>query len=71
MAMDALSEIAKQKDGAQAIGNTKDFMMILESPRSGVQKWACGLVARLASDKSTVPAILQLKPCVPLVALLR
>jgi hypothetical protein len=71
MAMDALSEIAKQKNGAQAIGNTKDLIMILESPRSGVRKWACELVARLASNKSTVSAILQLKPCVPLVALLR
>jgi hypothetical protein len=71
MAMDALSEIAKQKNGAQAIGNTKDLIMILESPRSGVRKWACELVARLASDKSIAPAILQLKPCVPLVALLR
>jgi hypothetical protein len=71
MAMDALSEIAQQKDGAQAIGNTKDLIMILESPRSGVRKWACEVVARLASDKSIAPAILEAKLCVPLVALLR
>ncbi|KAF7326403.1 hypothetical protein MVEN_02618000 [Mycena venus] len=69
-AMGALCGLARQVDGAQAIvsANATDHILILlESPH---REWACDLVGSLARYASTAPAILELRPCVPLVSLL-
>ena len=73
-AMEALAQIALWADGAQAIVTAKAtdrILELLESPSPNVQSWTCELVGRLASHESTAPAILELKPCVQLVSLLR
>lgn len=44
---------------------------LLASSDTGIRRWACGLVGRLASHESSAPAILRLQPCAALVSLLR
>jgi hypothetical protein len=73
-AMCALSEMARSVDAANTIVDAKALdhvLPILGSPNSGVQEWTCELVGCLATHETTVPAILALKPCVPLVSLLK
>ncbi|KAF7350426.1 hypothetical protein MVEN_01347600 [Mycena venus] len=69
----ALSRIARRLDGALAIvdENVMDHVLeLLESPSSNVQGYACILVGRLASYDLTAPAILEMQPCMQLVAFL-
>jgi len=70
----ALSQIARWPDGAQAIIDAKILnygLDLLESPDPYIRGWTCRLVGTLASQKSTVPAVLESNLLVPLVSLLR
>ncbi|KAJ7924085.1 armadillo-type protein [Mycena leptocephala] len=44
---------------------------LLGSPNVGIRRAVCWLMGRLTSYRSITPVILQLKPCVPLMSLLR
>ncbi|KAF7370873.1 hypothetical protein MSAN_00721100 [Mycena sanguinolenta] len=70
----ALSLIAASAVGAKAMvdANALDYVMaLLESPNTYSRKWTCLMVGRLVSHQSTMPAILELKPCMRLLSLLR
>jgi hypothetical protein len=72
-AIEALREIAKRVDGAQAVVDAKavDYILILlESPGPRV-RWACMLLERLAGHDFGARAILESGVCVRLVSLLR
>jgi len=70
----ALSQIAHSLDGAQAVVDAKALdhvLKLLHSPRTKLRRWTCELVGRLASHFPTAETLLELKPCLQLVALLR
>ncbi|KAJ7257953.1 armadillo-type protein [Mycena haematopus] len=70
----ALSLIAPTADGAKAVVDAKalDYVLaLLESPNPYSRIWTCLMVGRLVCYQSTMPAILELKPCVRLVSLLQ
>ncbi|KAJ7830066.1 armadillo-type protein [Mycena olivaceomarginata] len=69
----ALSQIARWVDGAKGVVDAKaldHILRLLESPDPYTQRWASKLVGRVASYKSTAPAVLELEPCEKLVSLL-
>ncbi|KAJ7880372.1 armadillo-type protein [Mycena olivaceomarginata] len=71
-AIEALREIAKRADGAQAVVDAKavDYILILlESPGPRV-RWACMLLERLAGHDFGARAMLESGVCVRLVSLL-
>ncbi|KAJ6531051.1 armadillo-type protein [Mycena capillaripes] len=73
-ALCTLSRIAASLDGAQAIVNAKmleHFLELLDSPSPNVRGSICLLIGKLAGHESTAPAVLDLKPCLRLVTLLR
>ncbi|KAJ7735177.1 armadillo-type protein [Mycena metata] len=70
----ALSEIARQAEGAAAAvdANLPDYILeLLASSYTEIRRCTCRLVGRLASHKSIVPVLLQVHPCAPLVSFLR
>ncbi|KAJ7767010.1 armadillo-type protein [Mycena maculata] len=70
----ALVQVARCSSARHAVIDAKaldHIVDILGSPNAEVRRWSCMLVVCLASRKSTAPAILELNPCVQLVALLR
>ncbi|KAJ6531046.1 armadillo-type protein [Mycena capillaripes] len=73
-AMYALTRNAALSDGVQAIVNAKMLdhaLELLDSPSPIVQECTYRLVGRLATHESTAPAVVDLKPCLWLVTLLR
>ncbi|KAJ7479254.1 armadillo-type protein [Mycena latifolia] len=73
-AAEALFCIAKSPEGAQAAvdAHVLDYVAdLLLSPNAGVRQWTCKLLVRLASNKSTVTAIVGVRThCLRLVSLL-
>ncbi|KAJ6531049.1 armadillo-type protein [Mycena capillaripes] len=72
--MYTLSQIARWRDGPQAIVTAKmldHVLELLESQSSNVREETCLLIGRLIGHESTAPAVLDLKPCLWLVTLLR
>ncbi|KAF7356837.1 hypothetical protein MVEN_01019300 [Mycena venus] len=71
----ALSQIARQPDGAQAIIDAARILDhgldLLQSPDPYVRRWTCTLVETLASHERTAPVIWTKSLCVRLFPLLR
>ncbi|KAJ7731499.1 hypothetical protein B0H16DRAFT_1469059 [Mycena metata] len=70
----ALSKIAGWPDGAQAAldaGTLDHVTQFLGSPHANVRKWTCNTVGNLSAQRSTIVAVLAIKPCPKLVDLLR
>jgi hypothetical protein len=67
-----LSRITAWPTVAHAAVDAKalDRMALLNSPHMQVQRWMAAMIGRLASHKSTAYAVLAVKPCPRLVALL-
>jgi hypothetical protein len=67
-----LSQIARWRDGAQAIVDAKALdhvLWFLKSLNPDIRKGTCELMGRLAEHESTAPAILELNPCAQLASL--
>ncbi|KAJ7481284.1 armadillo-type protein [Mycena galericulata] len=71
----ALSEIISHPEGAKVAAVTANvlthMMGLLDSPHVDAQSWVCKMLGKLAHDKDTAPAVLEVKPCAQLVAILR
>ncbi|KAJ7161918.1 armadillo-type protein [Mycena crocata] len=70
----ALSQIARDRKGAEAIVNARVQSLVpklLDSPNSEVRKPTCWMLGNLAAHDSTFGAVLAVKPCVQLAALSR
>ncbi|KAJ6523079.1 armadillo-type protein [Mycena vulgaris] len=70
---EALHWIASVPEGAQAALDKDVLQQVMElftSPEAVVRRWACLVVGQLSSHKTTLPAVLAVKPCTHLVSLL-
>ncbi|KAJ7057361.1 armadillo-type protein [Mycena amicta] len=73
-AMYALSQIVHWQEGAKVASAAKALdhvMELLQNPASGVRRWTCWTVGKIAMDDSTSMAVLELNPCPKLVSLLQ
>ncbi|KAJ7086516.1 hypothetical protein C8R44DRAFT_821013, partial [Mycena epipterygia] len=64
---------SRSQEDAHAIVNSSaldQVTVLLESPSSRIREEACWLVGNLSAQESTAVAVLALKPCLRLVALL-
>ncbi|KAJ7491831.1 armadillo-type protein [Mycena galericulata] len=70
----ALSEIISHPEGAKVAAVTANvlthMMGLLDSPHVDAQSWVCKMLGKLAHDKDTAPAVLEVKRCAILVSLL-
>ncbi|KAJ7829710.1 armadillo-type protein [Mycena leptocephala] len=74
IAAETLHQIAISPEGAQAAVDANVLECVAEllsSPNARVQILTCGMLGWLARHETTVPAVLSLNPCQPLVSLLR
>ncbi|KAF7356829.1 hypothetical protein MVEN_01018400 [Mycena venus] len=71
-AINALSQIARLPDGAQAVVDVRalDLLALLKSPTPNVRDCTCTLVGALASHESTGPALIEPRLCMRLVSFL-
>ncbi|KAJ6533593.1 armadillo-type protein [Mycena capillaripes] len=72
-AAQALYRITFWTEGAQAAvaANVLEYMAeLLSSPHASVQEWMCLILGKLAHHQTTLPAVLSMNPCQPLVSLL-
>ncbi|KAJ7920864.1 armadillo-type protein [Mycena leptocephala] len=72
--LQTLYQIAQSPQGAQAAVDANVLKCVAElllSPNEEVRRWTCGMLGKLARHENTMPAILSVNPCQPLVSLLR